>query len=111
MAVSILDNVNEKSTKVIPVSFQDEDEAAVTPNSISWTLTNETGTIINSRENVSVTPASTINIVLSGDDLAIGDNGMSRRLLVYALYDSAYGSDLSLRAVAKFDINNLVAVT
>ena len=111
MAITTLSNAVELSTKVVPVSFQDEAGDAVTPNSITWTLTNDSGDIINSREDVSVPPAPSVNIVLSGGDLAIGNNGRMRILTVLALYDSIYGTNLPLRSSAEFNITDLVAVT
>ena len=62
----------EQSTYVITASFTDETGAAVVPNSVTWTLVNGDGQVVNSRSAVSVTPASSVTIVLSGDDLDLG---------------------------------------
>ncbi|RLJ04012.1 MAG: hypothetical protein DRP08_02600 [Candidatus Aenigmatarchaeota archaeon] len=113
-AVDILPELAiEKSTYVIIVTFTDEDGDALTPNEVNWDLTNLSGGEINSRTGVSVTPASSVNIVLSGDDLAIyatGDSEM-RELTVYGTYNSSYGNNLPYKAAVKFGIINLVAVT
>jgi len=102
----------EEGTYIITAAFTDEGDSAVTPNVITWTLTDRDGDVINSREDVSVdTPASSIDIVLSGDDLAIGTNGISRVLLVEATYDSDAGSDLPLKGQVRFNIDDYVAVT
>ena len=58
-----------------------------------------------------ITPASTVNVVLSGDDLALEDHGPRRILTVLALYDSPHGDDLPMRARAVFNIDDLIAVS
>lgn len=106
----------EESTAKITIVFTDEDEAAVTPSAITWTLTDADGTVINSRDGVSVdSPASTINIALSGDDLAIqaGETGeaVSRIFTIEATYSSDLGADLPLKDSLKFPLVDLIAVT
>ena len=103
---------NEKGTAVLGVAFTDEDGNAVTPSSITWTLTDINGTIINSRDAVPITPATSVNIVLSGDDLAL-DAGVSdtRIVTVEWVYTSSYGTGLPGKDQAKFSIEDLVAVT
>jgi len=100
----------EESTYIVVATFVDEDDALITPNTITWTLSDLDGTIINSRENVSITPDTSVNIVLSGDDLAVSGS-RTRVVTVKATYDSSYGVGLTLKAAAKFDIENLVVVT
>lgn len=112
MATQLTSVAIEGSTFVVQVSFTNEDEDAVTPSAITWTLTDGSGAVVNSRSDVSVvTPASTINIVLSGDDLAVtGYTGQERILTVEATYTSALGSGLPLKAAARFIVEDLVAV-
>jgi len=105
--------VNERSTLAILVEFFDETGAAVTPTSASFSLVNEDGDIINSRNAVSVTPAAgSAVIVLTGADLALtaGENG-KRKVLVQALYNSTNGTGLAIRKEYSFTVGNLVAVT
>ncbi len=105
----------EESTYVITASFTDEDGAAVVPNTatVTWTLTDLDGTVINLRSAVAVSSASTITIVLSGDDLSllVSDDSGVRKVLVQAQYDSSIGSDLPLNDEVQFTIDPLVAVT
>ena len=103
---------NEKGTAVLGVAFTDEDDSAVTPSAITWTLTNINGTIINGRDAESITPATSIDIVLSGDDLAL-DAGVSdtRIVTVEYTYSSSYGTGLPEKDQATFSIRDLVAVT
>ena len=107
---------NEKSTFIITCVFTDETDTEVTPTSITWTLTDSSGTVINDREDeVVAVPAPSIDIVLSGNDLAIqsGETAskVSRRLLIEAVYDSDAGTDLPLKDEAIFVIGNLVDVS
>ena len=110
MAATSLGNAIEGSTYVVTAAFTDEDGDAVTPNTVTWTLTTTNGTVINSREDVSITPDTSVDIVLSGDDLAVGSNGRYRILTVEAVYDSSYGTDLPLKARCAFEIENLAVV-
>ena len=101
----------EESTGVITVSFTNEAGEAVTPASATWTLTKTSGEVVNSREDVSLTPASTVNIVLQGDDLALPEGASAKRILtVKATYNSTYGVGLPLNGACSFWVKNLVAV-
>jgi hypothetical protein len=96
---------------VLDVSFFDEDGTAVTPSAATWTLTDDHGSVINSRSAVSETPASTVTIVLSGADLAASDPlQLNRRLLIEWTYNSTAGTGLPGKHEASFDIDDLVAV-
>lgn len=103
----------EKSTKMIIISFFDENDIAKDPESMKWTLTDASGNVINEREDVAVVdPSSVETIVLSGDDLAIisdTDNG-KRLFTVEATYNSELGDGLTLNGEANFTIINLVAI-
>lgn len=107
----------EESTYVITVSFTDEDGNPKTPTSVIWSLTDKNNNIINSREDkvaIIVAPATSVEIVLSGDDLAMqaGEwSGVKRILTVEAVYDSALGIGLPLKESAHFTLDNLVAVS
>ncbi len=108
---SVSQAVKERSTCVISVSFTDESGAAVTPTAVTWTLTDAAGTVINDREDESVTPASEVDIVLKGDDLALPEDTTSLRLLtVEATYNSTYGSGLPLKDCCRFYVENLPSV-
>ena len=108
-------HAQEKSTYVVQVKFYDEDGAAETPTAITWTLSTSGGTVINSRTAVSVAaPASTINILLSGLDLAFqtGEYNTAERVLtINATYTSDLGAGLPLKEEFRFLVDNLVNVT
>lgn len=102
----------EKGTIVFTISFYDETPELVVPNSIAWSLLKGDESVVNLREDVSVSVDSTITITLSGDDLAVDFKGDNKRyLLIKALYDSSYGSDLPLRDTIRFSIDDLVGVS
>jgi len=106
----------EKSTAKISVSFTDEDGSAATPSAATWTLTDEEGTLINSREDVNIESLdSSIDIALSGDDLAFqsGESGDSvyRIITLEWTYSSDLGAGLPGKDSLKFSLVDLVAVS
>lgn len=100
----------EQSTYVITATFTDETGAAVTPNVLTWTLTDRNGTVINSRSAVSITPGASVQIVLSGDDLDFSGADALRLLTVEGTYNSSLGNNLPLKEEAEFVIRGLAAV-
>jgi hypothetical protein len=100
----------EQSTYVVGVSFFDEDDNAITPATATWTLTDEAGAVINSREDVAISPAETVDIVLQGDDLAVAANKtvVNRILVVAGTYNSAAGSGLPFRLQVRFEIDSVI---
>ena len=114
----------EEGTYVITVSFTDEDDDPVSPTAITWTLSDYSGNVVNSRQdevfNVSgldkTYSGSTLtqvsaDIVLSGADLALPSPSFTKRVLtVKATYTSDAGSGLPFRDQIGFSIENLVAI-
>ena len=101
----------EQSTFAVEISFTDEEGAALIPNSgLTWTLTDKEGTVINARQDVAITSASTVTVVLSGGDLNT-DDGNYRVLTIEGTYNSSLGNNLPLKDQAEFYISDLVAVT
>jgi len=104
----------EEATYPVAVSFRDLNGTEVTPDAITWSLCAPDGTIINSRDAVSVeSPAADIDIVLTGDDLAKRTTlrHEPRVLHVDATYDSDLGEDLPYHGEFLFYIEDLVAVS
>ena len=100
----------EKGSFVITASFTDENGDAVTPKTVEWTLVDaETEEIVNSREQVSATPAASVDILLQGDDLAIlhGQRKELRELIVEWTYDGSLGNDIPQKDMARFYVTNL----
>jgi hypothetical protein len=114
MPAIITTQLKEKSSGVFTIYFWDEDGAAVTPNTATWTLMDESGTIINSRSAVSLTPATSVDITVKGNDLAF-QTGESRTALrwlrIDATYDSGTESDLPLKDHVQFTIVEVKGVT
>ncbi len=133
LPVTILDtNASEEGTYAIDdIQFLNSQDTpvAVTPEagSVTWCLTDKAGTIINSREDVPITSASSMTIVLSGDDLAISGNAdkfktrdgviielYQRHILVQGLVDTVIGTEtLDNTPVTKefiFYIENIVCL-
>ena len=101
----------EEGTYAITCAFTDETAAAMTPNTLTWSLTDESGSVINSRSGVSIaTPAASVTVVLSGDDLADVATTLKRRFGISGTYDSDLGSNLPLKAECKFTIDQFVTV-
>lgn len=99
-------HATDRGTFVVPVSFTDEAGNTVVPKSITWSLRNEHGQIVNEREDEEIGDDdldATIEIVLQGDDLD-RTAGRWRHLTTEAIYDSDAGSDLPSRDTCHFYI-------
>ena len=81
----IKETATEQSSFKITATFYDESGNAVAPDTMLWTLTDDKGTsVINSREDVAiVTPESSENILLEGDDLAVDGNAKTKRKVTW----------------------------
>lgn len=91
---------NAGGTGALTVTFKDETDNPVTPNEASWTLKKDRD-VINERQDIVISPLDTsVDIVLSGDDL----QGGLQCLIVEASYDSSLGSDLPLRDWILFEV-------
>jgi hypothetical protein len=113
MPTQLTEYAVEKSTFAIVAVFTDEDGDAVTPDLVTWSLSNSSGTIINSLEDVSETPASTVTIVLSGDDLQLLDSSNDyeeRHCEISAVVDTDLGDNLPLKDSATFRVLNLKTI-
>ena len=108
--------VNEQSTLAITVNFTDDDGNAVVPSSAAWTLIDKTGTVINNREDEIISPASSVTIVLVGDDLQITSsegtsNVVLREFLIEGTYNSSIGYNLPFKETCYFYVRNLFTVS
>jgi len=114
MPTTLETRANEESTFIITVSFLDEDNSSVTPTAITWTLTDKDGNIINSREDVSISTGTSVDVVLTGDDLSLQstESKKAKRVLtISATYNSDAGTGLSLKDEVTFYVTDLVAVS
>ncbi len=101
----------EQGTFAITAAYFDDAGTPVVPTAATWTLTDILGVIINSRDSIAITGLSTTSmIVLTGNDLAIGEHGYVRRLLVEYVYNSSLGNGLAGKAQVNFRITDFLAV-
>lgn len=71
-AIEVDERIISGSSVLFTFSFTDLDtEDDITPDSIKWSLFDESGSIINSRSDVSIDPAQEINIILGEDDTTV----------------------------------------
>lgn len=113
MPGAIKETATEQSSYKVTVTFYDESGNAVAPDTMTWTLTDEDGSVVNSREDeVITTPSSTENILLQGDDLAIDGNDPIKRVVTFeGTYTSAeFGAGLPLIDESVFTIMPITIV-
>jgi len=103
-----LEDAIKDSTKVINIALNDEDGAAATPTLAKWKLTDEKGTVINSRSEVTISPLSeSMDVVLKGPDLSFQatENDIAyRRFIVWGTYNSDLGAGLPFYGSATFKV-------
>ena len=87
-----------------------EGDTPVVPNSpLTWDLRDKDGTIVNSKEDEPLTPATSVYVILSGNDLALSDNHpVERFVTIKGTFNSILGNDLPLIDEVSFQIKNLV---
>ena len=89
----------ENSTYTITAEF------SLTPSTVHWRLTDVDGNIINSRDDVSIGAADSVQIVLTGDDLAVPEKqNVVRVVTVWG----TYAGGLSFAGEARFPLFDLV---
>jgi hypothetical protein len=113
MPTELFIHARERDTFIIRAQFTDDAGAAAAPATLTWTLTDGNGAVVNSRSAVPTSPAATMYFVLTNADLSLATplHGTTRYLLVEGTYDSTFGTGLSLRDQVQFDIDDLIAVT
>ena len=102
MSIQLTNKPVERGSAEFVIKFYDTRKKLVEPNDdITWSLYRPDGEIVNSRENIDVTPpAEEISIVLMGDDLPNGE----LILLVECTFNSDLGSNLPLRKEREFRV-------
>ena len=106
---------DEEGSLIVQADFTDDEGNAVAPATAQWKLTDETGTVINSRSAVAISsPESTEYIVLSGNDLALqsaSDRGRRILTLEWTYYSTRAAATLPQKSPCRFTIENYVGVT
>ncbi len=112
MPTILLTQALANNTYVVSAAFTDEDGSEVTPNDdCLWSLKDLSGNVINSRTAVAIAESTSVDIVLSGDDLAAisnqaEDDGI-RVVEITGTYDSDAGSGISLDKSVQFVIADI----
>jgi len=100
-------SATEGSTYVVTATFADEDGAAVTPTSVvTWKTMTTNGVQIATD---TVAAGASVDIVLKGTDLSVGDSaGVSKVIVlkVSTTYTSSRGTDLPLVELVEIPITN-----
>jgi hypothetical protein len=111
MPTTLTERARDRSTFGVVARFTDEADPPnpLIPNALTWSLLDSAGTVVNSRSAVSIAPAASVTIVLSGADL-VASEGSTRVVLLEGTYDSDLGADLPLRDTVTFQIANLIGV-
>jgi hypothetical protein len=103
----------EQSTLRLLLAYRDHTGNAMTPNLVTWTLTDADGNVVNGRDQVAIPNPGTQSVLyLQGDDLAILD-GRPHELRVLAVegtYDSGAQQDLPFTYAHLFWVEALAAV-
>lgn len=100
----------ERSTYIITITFYDDRNVSVAPDTAVWSLTDPEGNIINEREQIELTELdASVDIILQGADLAIlgGHAQEKRHLVIEATYSSSAGIELPLNSQLTFYVVNL----
>ena len=113
MPAKIEVHAREENSYTVVCTFTDEDDSGCVPNTLTWTLTDMDGNVLNGRDAVSVSPSATAeNILLAPTDTTIISGQNNKRLfLVEWTYDSDYGTGLYGKEQAIFVIDDLRHIT
>lgn len=99
-------SVRDRNLLVLTFTPVDENGAAVTPTSATWSLYGPKMQVINSRHDVVATPATSMDIVLSGADTArLTSEEIGGRVCVMRYkYTSTLGADMENNLQQEFDV-------
>lgn len=110
--MSILIEADEESTLTLVVKITTALGVAATPTAGFWTLSNRDGDIINSRENVVISPLSeAMTINLAGDDLQIEDQTSKREYRLFTVISDRGDAALPQTIQTPFWVKNLKVIT
>ena len=106
----------ENSSYLIELTAYDELNQEVVPKTGTWSLTDTSGTAINARTDIVISPlAATMHVLLTGDDLALSaafaGTSELRVFIFEGTYDSAYGVDNPLKDQLIFPVVNLAKIS
>lgn len=97
----------EGGTLILPLVFFDETDTEGVPDTLTWTLKNFSGEVVDELEDQTLVPSEEITLVLTGAQLSVGSYGTDRELQIKGTYESTLGS-LHLDQAVRFYIRPLV---
>lgn len=104
-----MEQVNEKSTAYLTVSFYDKDSVLAQPTSATYRVDTEAGEAI--RTSTALTPVGgQVEITLLASDNAIITTNAVREIHVVTV-SAVYGSDDELHDAYRYEVVNLAQVT
>ena len=112
--IKLSTRAGEEGTIIITASFTDDKGAPKAPLEFSWSWRRINGDVINNRDAVSVTPAASVDIALSGPDLAIQESSkiVTRMFTCWGTYlsDINGGTTLPWTAECAIEIENYTGI-
>lgn len=106
-ALGQADFPTEGSTLPLVLAFTDEVGAALTFDTLVWSLRDAAGAIVNSRSAVASGTGPSVAITLYGADLTIGSAGVARIITLEGTFTSDLGSGLPWNDEISFEIIDL----
>jgi hypothetical protein len=112
MPTKLSDKAVEGSTFGIRASFNEivnGVSSPVVPNSgLKWSLIDKDGNPVNGKTDVSLSPAATVDIILSAGDLAVSGNYPKKLFVtVEGTYNGVAGNNLPIIDEVSFQVYNL----
>lgn len=110
MPIALTDTVPDGTAAVATVTFEDENGDAVIPDSITWSLYDPAGAIVNTREDIAVAvPAASVDILIEGAN-NLYSGGYKRVFVIKAVVDLAAGNDQDSNESATYQILDIPGV-
>ena len=106
-------HAKEKGAYLIQTTFADFGGTSVVPTNFIYTVTDQSGAVINGLTAVSAaTIATTVSILVYGTSLSLTDSEDTIRIFTCnGLWDSSFGTSLTYTGEAQFIIDNLLNIS
>jgi len=115
MPLILTGRADEQSSVGMKIVIVDGNGDALTPTAATWTLTDLSGTVINSREDVAIAAlASEMTVLMTGNDLQILDQSKQLEMRLFTFegtYDPGDASPAPIKESGEFPVYNLTVVT
>ena len=105
----------EEGSVGVKITILDEDGDGVTPSAATWTLTDLSGNVIDTRTDIAITPlASEMTVLLKGDNLALTSQSSAYEMRLFTFegtYDPGDASATPIKESGEFPVYNMTVVT